>query len=130
MAAQQAMASFDARVQADLGVERELEQGRKVWWQHGIDSRHHGRHLVEAPCGGSLVFDRGIYPPLEVDLFDRSVGGACLLTPHPVEVMRGDQAELQFDGDGRRRVWVCWSEMRDQLTALGVAFEEPEDLAA
>lgn len=120
------MASFDA----DLRVERDLEQGRRVWHRHGIDSRRHGRQRVDGPCQGSLVFDRGIYPPLAVDLFDHSDGGACLLTPHAVQVVRGDGAELQMAADGGRRVWVCWSEVRDQLTALGVAFEQPEGLAA
>lgn len=120
------MASLDGEVR----VERELEQGRQVWWQHGIDSRRHGRRLLDLPCRGSLRFDRGIYPPLDVDLFDRSAGGVCLLTPHPVEVLRGDQAELQFNDQQTCRVWVCWSEIGDQLTALGVAFDQPDGLAA
>ncbi len=128
------MASFDAELQgslgADLRVEQDLEQGRRVWWTHGIDSRRHGRQRVDCPCQGSLMFDRGIYPPLDVDLFDHSAGGACLLTPHAVEVARGDLAELQMAAQTSRRVWVCWSEVRDQLTALGVAFEQPQGLAA
>lgn len=128
------MASFNAQLgddlQADVRVEQELEQGRRVWWMHGIESRRHARHLAEVPVEGSLVFDRGIYPPIDVDLFESSAGGACLLTPHPLELLRGEQAELTFTGGPQRRVWVCWSEVRDQLTALGVAFEQPEGLVA
>ena len=123
-------ASFDADRRAIVRVDQELEQGRRVWWEHGIESRCHRRHLADPPWEGFLLFDRGIYPPVDVDLFDTSAGGACLITPHPLEVLRGDQADLRIAGHPQRRVWVCWSEVRDQLTALGVAFEQPEGLAA
>lgn len=116
-------------------VERSLEDVRQEWRNHWEERRSHQRYPVGLASACNLQLDRGHFPPMPVQLQDISPGGACLLISSLVDLRRGEMGELrsQLQGDDaarlldRRRLRVCWQDVRDWITAVGVAFEPPLD---
>ena len=114
-------------------AERALEVAREHWRENWVERRAQERYPLGIPFSGVLLLDSGRCPPMPVDLVDLSFGGACLLMSSIVNLQRGEVGELrsrdlssqQPDGVISRRVWVCWEEARDWITAVGVAFEHP-----
>lgn len=123
-------ASLDA---ASLASEEHLEKARQDWRQNWEERRSHQRHPLENPFSCHLELDSGLFPPMPVQLLDLSLGGACLLITSLVELRRGEMGELHSHGAGnsgqggldRLRLRVCWQEVRDWITAVGVAFDPP-----
>ena len=118
---------------ARVAGEAHLEKVRQDWRQNWEERRSHQRHPLENPFSCHLQLDSALFPPMPVQLLDISVGGACLLISSLVELRRGEMGELHShaggasNGDGldRLRLRVCWQEVRDWITAVGVAFEPP-----
>jgi len=114
-------------------AERALDGARENWRENWVERRSQERYPLGIPFSGVLLLDSGRFPPMPVDLVDISFGGACLLMSSIVNLQRGEVGELrsrdlsdpQAEGMTRRRVWVCWEEARDWITAVGVAFEHP-----
>ena len=114
-------------------TEQGLEQVRDDWRRNWEERRSHQRYPLGTPFACNLELDSGHYPPMPVQLQDISRGGACLLISSLVELRRGEMGELRHhhasgrgeDGLDRRRLRICWQEVRDWITAVGVAFEPP-----
>lgn len=123
-------ASLDA---ARIAGEEHLEKARQEWRQNWEERRSHQRYPLENPFSCHLELDSGLFPPMPVQLLDLSLGGACLLISSLVELRRGEMGELHSHGSAvlgqggldRLRLRVCWQEVRDWITAVGVAFEPP-----
>ena len=126
MATHEQASSFSA-------TERRLEHAREDWQRHWQERRSQQRYPLGTPYSCKLELDSGHYPPMPVQLLDISLGGACLLISSLVELRQGEMGELHpqpsglADGDTRQRhrLRVCWQEIRDWITAVGVAFEPP-----
>lgn len=130
---------LDAAIQAgspdpaSVSNEDRLEQNRQDWRQNWQERRSHQRYPLDNPFSCHLLLDNGLFPPMPVQLLDISLGGACLLVSSLVELRRGERGELRnptvatSGGNGldRLRLRVCWQEVRDWITAVGVAFEPP-----
>lgn len=116
---------------ASVFNEDRLDQNRQDWCQNWQERRSHQRYPLDNPFSCHLLLDNGLFPPMPVQLLDISLGGACLLVSSLVELRRGETGELRnhtvatSGGDGldRLRLRVCWQEVRDWITAVGVAFE-------
>lgn len=116
-----------------LSTDQQLEQARQDWRQHWQERRAHQRYPLGNPFSCNLELDSGQFPPMPVQLLDISLGGACLLISSLVELRRGEMGELrryrlngqELDGLDRLRLRICWQEVRDWITAVGVAFEPP-----
>ncbi len=114
-------------------AERALDGAREDWRENWVERRSQERYPLGIPFSGVLLLDSGRCPPMPVDLVDISFGGACLLLSSIVNLQRGEVGELRSralsdqhsDRMISRRVWVCWEEARDWITAVGVAFEYP-----
>lgn len=128
-----AAARADGLDPASVANEDRLEQNRQDWCQNWQERRSHQRYPLDNPFSCHLVLDNGLFPPMPVQLLDISLGGACLLVSSLVELHRGETGELRnhavatSGGNGldRLRIRVCWQEVRDWITAVGVAFEPP-----
>jgi hypothetical protein len=116
-----------------LSADQQLEQARQDWRQHWQERRAHQRYPLDNPFSCNLELDNGQFPPMPVQLLDISLGGACLLISSLVDLRRGEMGELRryssgaqdLDGIDRLRLRICWQEVRDWITAVGVAFEPP-----
>ena len=116
-----------------LSTDEHLEQARQEWRQHWQERRAHQRYPLGNPFNCNLELDSGQFPPMPVQLLDISLGGACLLISSLVDLRRGEMGELrrynhvgqELDGLDRLRLRICWQEVRDWITAVGVAFEPP-----
>lgn len=110
-------------------LEESLERARRDWCSNWQERRSHQRYPLGNPFSCELQLDSGHFPPMPVQLVDISLGGACLLISSLVELRRGEMGELRRHHPGdplhRRRLWVCWQEVRDWITAVGVAFDPP-----
>lgn len=126
----------DVSVQAvslDPSHDERLEQVRQDWRQNWQERRSHQRYPLDNPFSCNLQLDSGMFPPMPVQLLDISLGGACLLISSLVELRRGEMGELRShalaptgrDELDRLRLMVCWQEVREWITAVGVAFEPP-----
>lgn len=110
----------------------ELERSRRAWHDQADERRRHQRYPLDSPLTGELLLDSAIDPPIPVDVADVSAGGVCLLISSLFLLQRGQVGTLHtregwHDAAGdlsRRRVRVCWSEPRDRLAAVGVAFDD------
>ncbi|MFM7314980.1 MAG: PilZ domain-containing protein [Cyanobium sp.] len=119
-----------------------LQQARDNWCRDWEERRSHQRNPLGTGNACNLALDSAHYPPMPVELQDISLGGACLLISSLVELRRGEMGELRRQGPpgqdddplDRRRLRICWQEIREWITAVGVAFEPPlpalPDLAA
>ena len=113
--------------------EERLEQARLDWRHNWQERRSHLRYPLDNPFNVNLELDSGHFPAMPVQLIDSSLGGACLLISSLVDLRRGETGELRSHGGGhenpgglsRLRPRVCWQEVRDWITAVGVAFEPP-----
>lgn len=116
-----------------LATDRSLEQARQDWRHNWQERRAHQRYPLGNPFHCNLELDSGQFPPMPVQLLDISLGGACLLISSLVDLRQGDMGELRSYGAApqqgpsldRLRLRVCWQEVRDWITAVGVAFEPP-----
>lgn len=116
-----------------LETDQRLEQTRQDWRQNWQERRSHQRYPLGTPFRCNLELDSGMFPPMPVQLLDISLGGACLLISSLVDLRRGEMGELRrhgagqqdLDGLDRLRLRICWQEVRDWITAVGVAFEPP-----
>lgn len=114
-------------------TERSLEQAREDWRHNWQERRSHQRYPLGTPLRCNLELDNGHFPPMPVQLLDISLGGACLLMSSLVDVRQGEMGELRSYGHGktdgvsldRLRLRICWQEVREWITAVGVAFEPP-----
>ena len=114
-------------------LDQKLEQAHEQWRRHWEERRSHQRYPLGTPYSCNLELDSGHYPPMPVQLQDISLGGACLLISSLVELRQGEMGELhhpsQQGSNGAslhgQRLRICWQEMRDWITAVGVAFEPP-----
>ncbi len=127
---------LDAASQAsgvDPASQDRLEQNRQDWRQNWQERRSHQRYPLGNPFPCNLELDNGQFPPMPVQLIDLSLGGACLLISSLVDLRQGEMGELRSYGAAsqippsldRLRLRVCWQEVRDWITAVGVAFEPP-----
>jgi len=118
---------------SDLSTDQSLEQARQEWRHNWRERRSHQRYPLGNPFHCNLELDSGQFPPMPVQLLDISLGGACLLISSLVDLRQGEMGELRSygahpragSGLDRMRLRVCWQEMRDWITAVGVAFEPP-----
>lgn len=118
---------------APTTTDQHLEQARQDWRQNWQERRSHQRYPLGNPFACNLELDSGQFPPMPVQLLDISLGGACLLISSLVDLRCGERGELHHHGSGgqrlegldRLRLRVCWQEVRDWITAVGVAFEPP-----
>lgn len=129
------LSSGDQLASTHLDTDLRLEQSRQEWRDNWHERRSHQRYPLGTTDRCNLQLDSGLFPPMPVQLLDISLGGACLLISSLVELRRGDVGELQTHGgrsqnpagQDRLRLRVCWQEVRDWITAVGVAFEPPLD---
>lgn len=115
---------------ARIRSEAHLEQVRQNWRHNWEERRSHQRYPLDNPFSCNLQLDSGLFPPMPVQLKDVSLGGACLLISSLVDLRRGEMGELRShatgrDGLDRRRLRICWQDVREWITAVGVAFEPP-----
>lgn len=116
-------------------TDRQLEQSRRDWRLNWQERRAQQRYPLGTPYQCNLELDNGMFPPMPVQLVDISLGGACLLISSLVDLRRGEMGELRHHNGGspdhagmeRLRLRICWQEVRDWITAVGVAFEPPLD---
>ncbi len=107
-----------------------LEQARLDWRRNWQERRSHQRYPLDNPFSCNLQLDSGHFPAMPVQVLEISLGGACLLISSLVDLRRGEMGELRNhvsgpEGLDRRRLRVCWHDVRDWITAVGVAFEPP-----
>ena len=113
-----------------LQSEEGLERARLEWHRNWQERRSHQRYPLDNPFNCNLELDSGHFPAMPVQLLDISLGGACLLISSLVDLRRGEMGELRNHASGpegldRLRLRVCWQDVRDWITAVGVAFEPP-----
>ena len=114
-------------------VDRCLEQAHDNWRSTWQERRAQQRYPLDNPFTCHLQLHSGPFPSMPVQLQDISLGGACLLISSLVQLRRGDMGELRRHAQGdpgtdpleRRRLRICWQEVREWITAVGVAFEPP-----
>lgn len=116
----------------DSQIQSDLERIRDAWRRHWEERRAQQRYPLGIPFAYDLGLDSGRYPPMPVQLQDISLGGACLLISSLVELRQGEMGELHHHpaspggaSFNHRRLRVCWLEVRDWISAVGVAFEPP-----